>query len=523
MFNPVKYILFDCPRQRSAPTGVLRVCCTLSILGILGVGSLPLLLADDLDSVSDKKKTTNTSVEEIVAPPPEHQLFATIEAQEAELWQTALDIWKWAEPGYQETKSTARLQELLTTAEFQVTPQLAEIPTAFLAEYGSGKPIIAILGEFDALPGLAQDPVPYRSAENIQSYGHGCGHHLFGTASAGAAIAIANEMKQGNLQGTIRFYGCPAEEGGAAKAFLVQAGLFQDCDAVLHWHPSNRNAAGARSSLARIAVRFQFNGAAAHAAGAPEEGRSALDAVALTNHAAELLREHIPDSARIHYVITNGGQAPNVVPEVAEVYYYVRHADAEVVQKLYERLLLCAEAGALATETKLTVLHEGGILNLLPNLTLSEVIEKNLTKLNDLKYNDEEQLFAAKLQETLLNKQPITDIREVYNLDGITGNGSTDVGDVSWIVPTAGFNTACWVPGTPAHSWQATACGGTSIARKGMTLAMKTLAASAWEIYKNPELIATAQQEFKERTARQGYKTLMQPGQKPPLDYRKQK
>ena len=492
----------------------------ISETSALFAGEPETITAPDKSTTEAKKAQPKPGEESSTVTQPLHTLLKTIEEQEEQLWQAALDIWKWAEPGYQETKSSARLQGLLRDAEFEITPNLAEIPTAFMAEYGSGKPVIAILGEYDALPGLAQDAVPYRSTENERAYGHGCGHHLFGVASAGAAIAIARELKEGAIQGTIRYYGCPAEEGGSAKAFLVQAGLFQDCDAVLHWHPSNRNAAGARSSLARIAVKFRFKGSAAHAAGAPSEGRSALDAVALTNHAAELLREHIPESARIHYVITVGGEAPNIVPEIAEVYYYVRHPDVDVVQKLYDRLLLCAKGGALATETKLEVLHQGGVLSLLPNLTLSDVVSKHLRKLNDLEYTEEEQLFAVKLQETLLEKQSISDIREIYDLDGVTGNGSTDVGDVSWVVPTAGFNTACWVPGTPAHSWQATACGGTSIARKGMLLAMKTLATSAWELYKTPELLTSARQEFKERTARHGYQTLMQPDQKPPLSYR---
>ncbi|MEZ6044337.1 MAG: amidohydrolase [Planctomycetaceae bacterium] len=495
----------------------------LTLLVTLASSSSLTLYADDPDGVTPSEQTAKSPETKNKPNEEGHQLWQSIAQQEETLWLAALDIWSWAEPGYHETKSSQRLVQLLNDAEFKITSPLAEIPTAFMAEYGTGKPVIAILGEFDALPGLAQEAVPYRSTEDDQAYGHGCGHHLFGVASAGAAIAIAQELKNGTITGTIRYYGCPAEEGGAAKAFLVKAGLFQDCDAVLHWHPSNRNAAGARTSLARIAVKFQFQGAAAHAAGAPEEGRSALDAVAITNHAAELLREHIPDTARIHYVITRGGEAPNVVPEHAEVYYYVRHADAEVVQELYDRLLLCAKAGALATETKLTVKNEGGILNLLPNLALSEVLEKNLKKLNDLHYTEEEQLFAVKLQETLIKKQPISDITEVYDLSGITGTGSTDVGDVSWVVPTAGFNAACWVPGTPAHSWQATACGGTTIARKGMVLAMKTLALSAWDLYQNPKTLTEASQEFKDRTARKHYQSLMQSDQKPPLGYRETK
>ena len=448
-------------------------------------------------------------------------LFESIDRRAEQSWEGARKIWEWAELGYQEQKSSALLEGMLKDAGFQIERGVAEIPTAFVASFGAGKPVIGILGEFDALPGLSQDAVPYRQPREGTANGHACGHHLFGVASASAAIAVAEQIKAGSLKGTVRFYGCPAEEGGSAKVFLVRAGLFKDCDVALHWHPSDVNAAGDRSSLARIAVKFRFRGKAAHAAGAPEEGRSALDAVELTNHAAQLLREHTPDSTRIHHVITAGGEAPNVVPDFAEVYYYVRHPKSAVVRDVYRRLQLCAEGAAIATETKLETVCEGGIVEILPNSTLAQLSFENLRALNDLKYSSEEIEFALRLQETLAKPKPIDTIAAVDNRGGTVGKGSTDVGDVSWVVPTTGFSTACWVPGTPGHSWQAVAGGGTTIGRKGMILAAKVLAANALDLMTRPELIERAKAEHQQKLERQGYEPLMEPGQKPPLDYRK--
>ncbi len=291
----------------------------------------------------------------------------SVESRRSRSWDLALQIWRAAEPGYQETVSSALLADELEQAGFRVTRGVAEIPTAFTAEFGSGTPVLGILGEFDALPGLTQtaSPEPERRADE-NSYGHGCGHHLFGAASMSSAMAVADQIRAGRLKGTVRFYGCPAEEGGSAKVFMVRAGLFSDCDVVLHWHPAAQNAAGDRSSLARIAVKFQFFGKSAHAAGSPELGRSALDAVELTNFATQLLREHTPEETRIHHVITSGGEAPNIVPAFAEVYYYIRHPESRVLKPLYERLEKCAQAGALATETELKIVYEGGIRESFP-------------------------------------------------------------------------------------------------------------------------------------------------------------
>ena len=448
-------------------------------------------------------------------------LHESIDTRAEATWDAALQIWEWAEPGYQEVKSSQLLAEELAAAGFSVQRGVAEIPTAFVASFGDQEPVIGILGEYDALPGLSQKALPNRDPAREGGYGQGCGHHLFGAASMSAAIALAEQIKTGQIQGTVRFYGCPAEEGGSAKVFMVRAGLFEECAAVLHWHPSGKNSAGDRGSLARNAVKFRFHGKAAHAAGQPEQGRSALDAVELTNHAAQLLREHTPDRTRIHHVITYGGGAPNVVPDLAEVYYYVRHPDAEVVRELYRRLVLCADAGALATETRLEIDFQGGIMQLLSNSTLAEVALRNLRELNDLRYTAEDALFAARIQQTMATPLPLETVHDVYDETGATGMGSTDVGDVSWVVPTTGFTTACFVPGTPGHSWQVVACGATPIARRGMQLAARVMAATAWDVFQNPNLRVAAREELAERLGERAYHALMPPAQEPPLNYRK--
>lgn len=447
-------------------------------------------------------------------------MTGSIVAREQESWQAALAIWQWAEPGYQEHRSAALLADLLESKGFRLKRQAADIPTAFIAEIGGGKPVIGLIGEYDALPGLSQQAEPERRPASGSDYGHGCGHHLFGVASASAAIALAERIAAGQLAGTVRFYGCPAEEGGSAKAFMVRAGLFADCDAVLHWHPGSKNIAGDRSCLARAAVKFRFHGVSSHAAGSPEQGRSALDAVELTNHAAELLREHTPDLTRIHHVVTAGGSAPNVVPEFCETWFYVRHPKAEVVRQLMPRLMKCAQAGALATETRLEVIDLGGTLELLPNDTLAGRLKQQLADHNDLSWTAEELAFAARIQATLAEPKPLDSIGEIDDQSGEIGKGSTDVGDVSWAAPTAGFSTACWVPGTPGHSWQAVAAGGTSIGRKGMQLAAKVLAASAAELMLRPELVAAAKAEHQQRLEGREYRPLIGPDLAPPLDYR---
>jgi aminobenzoyl-glutamate utilization protein B len=475
-------------------------------------------VAGDLKGSSGMVRTPPKPFDPAQSTKPE--LDELIKAYADSAWEMALKIWDWAEVGYQEKRSAALLADAMEKGGFKVERGVAGIPTSFIASIGSGKPVIGILGEYDALPGLSQQAVPVRQARAGATAGHGCGHHLFGVASASASLALGQQIRDGKLQGTLRFYGCPAEEGGSAKAFMVRAHLFDDCDAVLHWHPSSQNAAGDESSQARIAAKFRFHGTSAHAAAAPEAGRSALDAVELTNHAAELLREHTPDFTRIHHIITDGGSSPNVVPDFAEVFYYIRHPRGEVVQKLYARLLKCAEAGALATETRLETEYLGGILEIVPNDTLGRVARANLVRQNDLRYDANEAEFAAGIRKTLPEPLALEDLGRVADRSRRGGSGSTDVGDVSWVVPTAGFTTACWVPGTPAHSWQAVAAGGTTIGRKGMLLAASTLAATAWDLFQTPELLRDAKSEHRRRLAGRSYRSLLGPNQPPPLDYR---
>jgi aminobenzoyl-glutamate utilization protein B len=453
--------------------------------------------------------------------PAKSAVLKAVDAHGDLAWTNASQIWEWAEPGYQEVKSSKLLAEWLASAGFRIETGVAGIPTAFVAEFGQGKPVIAILGEYDALPGLAQESVPERKPREGNGNGHGCGHHLFGVASAVAAISVAEQIKSGALKGTVRFYGCPAEEGGGAKAFMARDGLFKDVDAALHWHPGTGNTAGDRGTLARIAAKFRFHGKSAHAGGAPDQGRSALDGVELMAHAVELMREHTPEETRIHHVITNGGGAPNVVPDFAETYYYVRHPKSLAVKQLYERVVKCAEGAALATETRLEIVNEGGIVEVLPNGPMSQAILKNLKELNKLEYTAKDVEFAARLAETLDKPEPIDRIRNVSDRTGDVGRGSTDVGDVSWGVPTSGFGTACFVPGTPSHSWQAVACGQQTLARSGMMLAARVLAASAVDLLTTPDLVAAAKADFARRTDKQKYTPLIAPDQKPPLDYRK--
>jgi aminobenzoyl-glutamate utilization protein B len=448
------------------------------------------------------------------------EFLARRTARDAEV---ARSIWDWAEVGYQETKSSALLQQELTKAGFKVEAGIAGIPTAFVATAGSGGPVIAILAEFDALPGINQDAVPERSPIAGKNSGHACGHHLFGTASVSAGIAIADWLKRSGTQGTIRVYGTPAEEGGSGKVYMVRAGLFNDVDTVLHWHASDVNFAGVDKALANKSAKFRFRGISAHASGAPEKGRSALDGVEAMNVMANMMREHIPSDARMHYVITSGGSAPNVVPDFAEVYYYVRHMDAATVESIFDRLVKVAEGAALGTGT--TVDHEiiGGTHNLLANEALARMMSAKLNEVGGFAYSPDEQAFAEKIHATLMS--PSVELASHENVQAWEferpGLGSTDVGDVSWTVPTVGLRTATWVPGTPAHSWQATAAGGMSIGFKGMNVASQTLALAGKELFQRPDLIAAAKAEFAgRRGADFKYRALL--GDRPPaLDYRK--
>lgn len=436
--------------------------------------------------------------------------------------ETARQLWEWAELGYQEERSTALLQERLRDAGFSVKAGVADIPTAFLAEFGSGEPVVGILAEFDALPGLSQDAVPERAPREVDAPGHACGHHLFGAGSVAAAVATARWLEESGTQGTLRVYGTPAEEGGAGKAYMARAGLFDDVDVALHWHPGDHNTAQFSSSLANKSAKFRFYGEAAHASAAPHRGRSALDGVEAMTHMVNLLREHVPEETRIHYVITRGGTAPNIVPEFAEVFLYARHPDPTRLARIWERVVATSRGAAEGTGTRVDheIIH--GSHSVLPNEALAARIHEHLVQLGGFSYDADEQAFADKLYTTL--REPTRKLGSQQNIQPFQYRlvkASTDVGDVSWNVPTSGLRTATWVPGTAAHSWQAVAAGGTSIGDKGMDLAARALALTAVDLFLDPALVEAARKEFDERRP-EGFQYESLVGDRtPPLDYRR--
>jgi aminobenzoyl-glutamate utilization protein B len=435
--------------------------------------------------------------------------------------QNALAIWNYAEVGYKEIQSSRLHIQTLLDNGFAVDTGVAGIPTAFVATYGSGKPVLGILAEYDALPGLSQQAIPEKKPVEGKNAGHGCGHHLFGTASVAAGIVIKKLIEQKKITGTIKVYGCPAEEGGSGKVYMVRAGLFNDVDVVLHWHPDDENSVTMTSALANSSAKFRFYGTSAHASAAPEKGRSSLDAVEAMDFMVNMMREHVPQETRIHYVITNGGKAPNVVPDFAEVYYYVRHPKRDQLKTIFDRVVKTANAAAIGTETKMEYEIIGGTHDLLLNRSLAAVMQKNLVRIGGVHYNEAEISFAKKIQTTFNQPPSIDSAAYIKPLKGIpdAGGGSTDVGDVSYVVPTVGLRAATWVPGTAAHSWQAVACGGTDIGMKGMMVAAKTMALTAIDLYTNPALIEQAKAEFIKAHGDYKYEALLG-DRKPALNYR---
>ena len=459
------------------------------------------------------------------------QIMSDLDKKNDKYSALAQTIWGYAELAFLENKSSVLLQNQLKEAGFQVEAGVADMPTAFVATYGSGKPVIGILAEFDALPGIAQEAVPEKKTIQGQTAGHACGHHLFGVASMAAAIEVKEWLKRTGKSGTIKLYGTPAEEAGSGKIYMVRAGLFNNADAVLHWHPGDRNAVTASTSLANVTAKFRFYGVASHAAASPEKGRSALDGIEAMNIMVNMMREHVPSDSRIHYVITKGGEAPNVVPAFAESNYFIRHRDVNIVKDLWKRVQDAATGAALGTGTRVEWELTGGVYSLLNNTAINEVLQNNLNLVGGVKYTDEEKAFAQKIQTTFLNAetpklenaekvlQP-AEVAEMMKKQ--TGGGSTDVADVSWVVPTSGISAATWVPGTPAHSWQAVAAGGMTIGKKGMLVAAKTLTLSAIDLMTRQDVIEKAKQELNTAQGK-GFKYESLVGsRKPPLDYYKQ-
>ncbi|MFW5633656.1 MAG: amidohydrolase [Erythrobacter sp.] len=445
-----------------------------------------------------------------------------VAAEQDRTARVAKALWDFAEVGYLETRSTELLQGELAAEGFRIEAGVAGIPTAFVGEWGEGGPVIAILAEMDALPGINQSASPVREPVEGKHAGHACGHNLFGAGSLTAAIAVKKWLEETGTPGRIRLYGTPAEEGGSGKVYMTRAGLFDDVDIALHWHGDDENSAAARTTLANRSAKFRFTGLSAHAAGAPERGRSALDGVEAMNMMANMMHEHIDQDARMHYVITSGGNAPNVVPDFAEVFYYVRAPEPEGVEAIWERLEDAARGGAMGTGTSVEweVIH--GNNPLLVNETLARVMDAKLREVGGVAYTAEEREWAAEIRKSLGEAAlPLESAAEVQPYDKSLGYGSTDVGDVSWATPTVGVRTATWVPGTSAHSWQAVAASGHSIGFKGAEVAAKAMALMAVELFTDEELRKAARAEF-EAARGEGYQYRSLLGDRdPPLDYRK--
>ena len=461
------------------------------------------------------------------ADPADHaQLVKLVEAHSADYVATSRKIWEYAELGFLEQKSSALLQSDLKKAGFTIEAGVAGQPTAFVASYGQGKPVIGILGEFDALPGLSQDASPVRKPIVVGGSGHACGHNLLGSGSALAVVALKQYLEQHHLTGTLRYYGTPAEEGGGGKVFMVRAGLFKDVDAVLSWHPADRNQVANGGMLAMSEAYFTFYGVAAHAAFAPDRGRSALDAVMLMGTGVEFMREHVPSSTRIHYIIDHGGDAPNVVPAEAQLDLVARSPYLETLKGIWDRIDKIAQGAALMTGTTVKTEVIAAYANVLPNDALANLAQKDLEEVGGYRYTEAEKEFALKLQTSLppggaTALESTEHVEALKPFDPNAPSASSDVGDVSWQVPTMAFTTATFVPGVVAHTWQAAATTGMSIGQNGMVIGAKTLALAGADLFTDPQLLAAAKADFDRETKNKTYASMIPADQAPRLDYRK--
>jgi aminobenzoyl-glutamate utilization protein B len=450
-------------------------------------------------------------------------IWSLVDAHREEFEAFSDRIWDTPELGFLETKSAAEHTAMLRRHGFRVSEGVAGIPTAMVGEAGEDGPVIAILGEFDALPGLSNEAgVAEHRPTAPGAAGHACGHNLLGAASMLAAVAVKDWLAARGLKGRVRYYGCPAEENGAGKLFMVREGAFKDVDIALSWHPAPFAAVNPANSLANVQMDFTFHGRASHAAAAPHLGRSALDAVELMNVGVNYMREHMPSDARIHYATLDaGGVAPNVVQARAKVRYVIRARELPDLHPLIARVRKIAEGAALMTETRVESRTIGGMSNLLGNTPLEESLQASLERLGPPEWDADDRRFAEEIRATLrpddidgaflrFGLKPERDVPLAHRIlplgsKGNAGVGSTDVGDVSWVVPTAQIRGATYAVGTPGHSWQLTAQGKSGIAHKGMIHAAKVLAATAAEAIANPALLAAAKADHAARTAATPY------------------
>lgn len=452
--------------------------------------------------------------------PEKATALEAVESLRPEIMDMSMELWEYSEIALRETRSAEYLADVLEEEGFLVERGVAGMPTAFVASFGTGSPRIGILAEYDALPNIGNAVVPEKAPrEDENPHGHGCGHNVFGAGSVAAAIAVKRAMEEHGLSGTVRLYGAPAEETVVGKVYMAKAGLFDDLDAAFDWHPGLET--GIRNSSGQAMNNFQveFYGQAAHSAADPWNGRSALDAVEVMNFGANLMREHVKPSARIHYVIPSAGEAPNVVPEYAKVWYYVRDTARAPVEDYYDRLLKIAEGAALATRTEYKVTLITGVHEVLLNRPLQEAMQANLETVGPPDFDEEDQEFARRLQSFIGVEEKGLDaeINPLKDEPEPPGGGSTDVAEVSWIAPEAGLSVTTAAAGIPWHSWAASASHGTEGAVKGAVLAAKVLALTAVDALTDPDLLQEAQAFFQEKTGGRPYESPVPADQEPIL------
>ncbi len=470
------------------------------LIGLL-LGAAPLAYGQKKPKINANKKAVIASVEE----------------KQNSLTELSDKIWGFEEVAFQETQSAEALASFAREQGFKVTTGVADIPTAFVAEYGSGKPIIAIMGEFDALPGLSQKTVPYKDPLNEGGAGHGCGHNLFGVASLGAATAIKELIEDGKLEGTVRFYGTPAEEKFFGKLWMVRAGLFDDVDVMMDWHPGASTKANVQSSLALVDFMVEFYGQAAHASSDPWNGRSASDALELYTTGINYYREHVKPTVRIHYHIQDGGQVVNVVPDYSKIWTRVRDTRREGMEVVWKQIEKIAEGAAMMANVDYKISLISGVHEVLVNRTGGAKLQKNLEYLGEISYTEEEIAYGKKIQEATGKPQVGMDTK-INPLEETLEHpmgGSTDVGDVSWVVPTIRLSATVAPKDTPWHSWAVVACGGMSIGHKGMLYAAKALSMTMVDLYEDEKLREEVKAEFKERKGDYEYKGIVPDGPPP--------
>lgn len=444
-------------------------------------------------------------------------IIASIEKHEKALIDISDQIWALAETAFEETQSAKILADYAEQQGFTVDRGVAGMPTAFVATYGSGSPVISVLGEFDALPGLSQKPEPTKNALQEGQPGHGCGHNMFGAASLGAAVAIKEQIEAGTIKGTVKFMGTPSEEKFFGKIWMVREGIWDDVDVNISWHPAAQIKADVQSSLALVDFKIEFFGQAAHASADPWNGRSASDALELYTTGINYYREHVKPTVRMHYHIQDGGQVVNVVPDYSRLWMRVRDTKREGMMPVYERVQKMAEGAAIMANVDYKVSLISGIYEVLVNRTGGAVMQKNLELLGPITYTPDEVAFGKKIQEVTGKPQLGMDssIRPLEATKEHPGGGSTDVGDVSWNVANINLGVTTAPKDTPWHSWAVVACGGMSIGHKGMTYASKAMGMTMLDLFENPKLVKDVKAEYKERKGDAVYKAIVPPGPPP--------